>query len=285
MLTMHRGVEGWLAFAGTVDGVRVRRLGDVEDIESSMLEAFVDAIQEAKRITIIPDGSLERRDFHTLSVGGKLLVEYAPVAYCVDVPSSKTVHTVAVSEAAILADPVGNLKAARKEATFVRSRLDELGVRTDVRMGDEATRDALAALMGSVQLLHFGGHGTAAGHDGWQSALTLAEGSRLTVGEILTLKQVPALVVLSGCETSRTSGSGPMAGLGVAHAFVMAGAQQAIATSRPVDDAVARAVIEATYAHVDEADMDLVTALRLAQLDLLKRDGVGAWSSFRALSR
>jgi len=92
-----------------------------------------------------------------------------------------------------------------------------------------------------MALFHLAGHAHFSGTDGWESTIPLADGGALTVGDVLALASVPRLVVLSGCETGRSDG------LGLAHAFVAAGAEAAIGTTREVPDADAARVMALFY--------------------------------------
>lgn len=128
-------------------------------------------------------------------------------------------------------------------------------------------------------LFHFAGHARFSGTDGWESAMPLADGGALTVGDVLALGSVPRLVVLSGCETGRSDG------LGLAHAFVAAGASAAVGTTRVVPDDHAARVMALFYEHL-RADLPpadgAAIALQAAARDLL-RDGRAPidWQSFR----
>jgi CHAT domain-containing protein len=86
-------------------------------------------------------------------------------------------------------------------------------------------------------------------------------------------------VVLSGCETGRSDG------LGLAHAFVAAGAGAAVGITRPVPDFEAEAVMLRFYdklrrdAPPDEA---AASALQAAAKAILRdRSAAPAWKSFR----
>ena len=68
---------------------------------------------------------------------------------------------------------------------------------------------------------------------------------RLTPGDVLALPSVLSFVSLFGGGTGRESAIGARDALGLANAFLAAGAQAVVATSRVVDDALARDVARA----------------------------------------
>jgi CHAT domain-containing protein len=120
--------------------------------------------------------------------------------------------------------------------------------------------------------------------DGQGSALSLPAGGELTPGDILALPHVPRFVALFGCETGMESTGGEMGALGLAHAFLAAGARSVVASSRVVDDALARDTARAFYASlVAGADLDPTRALRDAQLVVRARAAAADWAAFRAL--
>ena len=113
----------------------------------------------------------------------------------------------------------------------------------------DATRAAVLEGLASADLFHFAGHGRFAGAAGWDSALLLADGGQLDAADLLALRRAPPFVVLSGCETARTVAGAEAPGLdiGLAQAFVLAGAHVALAAARTVSDADTRALFERFY--------------------------------------
>ena len=89
----------------------------------------------------------------------------------------------------------------------------------------------------------------------------------------------PARVVLSGCDAAKSEGDAE--GLGLAQAFVVAGAEEVLAPVRPVSDTLAAEL--ATRVHRDRAP--LADALRAASLSLHAGDARADWAAFRVLAR
>jgi len=149
--------------------------------------------------------------------------------------------------------------------------------------GESASAEAVRAQLGTSDLLHYAGHGDYSGQGGWESSLLLADGTRLTLGDLLALEHVPSWVVLSGCETGRVAGDAPVAGLGLAQAFLLAGSRSVIAATRPADDRRVPAFFAELYRRWAE-EPDLARAMQGAQLAWREQNPT-EWSIFRLFER
>ncbi|WP_437970484.1 CHAT domain-containing protein [Sorangium sp. So ce260] len=312
MLVYHRVRDGWAGFAVTRGGVAARRLGALSaaapagdlsaaasagdlsaaasagDLSAALLMPFRENIAAARRIRFVPSGALEQVDFHALPWSGAPLVAHAPVTYGMDLPGRGEAGAPRAGDGAlVVADPRGDLPAARREGEIVAEALAGQGLRVERLSGGAAThpslRDALERPW--LEVFHYAGHGAFAGRDGWESGLRLAAGGELAVGDVLALRRAPARVVLSGCDTARTapSAGGAGLGLGLAQAFLLAGAGSIIAASRPVDDVVAERMMAALYGGAGFATADAGARLREAALAVRRAAPSSDWASFRAL--
>jgi hypothetical protein len=113
----------------------------------------------------------------------------------------------------------------------VRDALARLGFAVDTLDGPAATRAAIEQRLADpcTALFEYDGHAVAphppgASIDRIDDALLLAGGDTLTAADVLALGRVPPAVVLDGCTTAAPEG------LGLAHAFVLAGASQVVAS-------------------------------------------------------
>ncbi len=142
----------------------------------------------------------------------------------------------------------------------------------------------MRAALPAAGLFHYAGHGVFAGFAGWGSALPLAEGSRLTLGDVLALRRAPAWVVLSACDAGRSSEQAPGEGIGLANAFLLAGSQAVVAARRPVADSSARDLMRELYGGWQPGE-DVARQLQRAQRSQRLRDSSAdaAWASFRLL--
>jgi tetratricopeptide (TPR) repeat protein len=288
-LVYYPAPRGWIGFAADARSVTARFLEPVTPdaqpatLAAALLDPFRKEIAAARRLTFVPYGALRAVDFHALPFEGDALVAGRPVAYALDLGRPASASAGGQERTAlIVADPEGNLPLAREEARLVREALKE-DWQVQVQSGPAASGVAVRAALERAELFHYAGHGRFAGLGGWESSMPLHEG-RLTVGDVLALRRVPSWVVLSGCETARASQESPVEGMGLAQAFLAAGAQGGVAAWRVVDDAQAMALMRTLYRHGGPGtSTGLPEALRQAQLELRARRPDADWAAFRAL--
>ncbi|MEQ8980990.1 MAG: CHAT domain-containing protein [Deltaproteobacteria bacterium] len=145
--------------------------------------------------------------------------------------------------AVIVADPTSDLPSARQEGEIVATHL--LGAL--VLEGDAATRSRVLEAVSSTRHFHFAGHGVLNDEDPWSTHLALARGERLTLEDLFASRPRAQHIVLSGCDTGTRSSMGRTVQVGLAEAFLAAGASSVVATSRRVDDRKARRFMERFY--------------------------------------
>jgi hypothetical protein len=136
----------------------------------------------------------------------------------------------------VILDPRMDLPGARREADTIRQRLSRWRLTT--LNGTQTSASRFRQEVVKADLLHYSGHGEHQGLGGWQSALLLARQDTFEVGDILALSSVPKTVVLLGCETAMTQKNQREWGIGLAHAFLVAGSEEVVAASRKLNDAV-----------------------------------------------
>jgi hypothetical protein len=304
LLAYHPLADGWVGFAADEHGVVARRLGPLEPrlgqpgaLARRLLDPFTAQLRRARRVRVLPYGALRAVDFHALPFDGGVLLATKTVVYGLDLPAAPSAPPHGAGGALIVGDPEGDLPGARAEARRTSEtlaarrvpprRAGAIGAKggrpwaVELLLGPQATGPAVRrALPGSV-LFHYAGHAVAAGWDGW---LPLAGGGRLTVDDVLALPRSPPWIVLSGCETGATAEESAVESMGLAHAFLSAGAETVIAAVRPLPDREAAALVAAFYAELPRAGSP-AEALRRAQLARRSRDGRGdngAWAGFRA---
>ncbi len=178
----------------------------------------------------------------------------------------------------VIADPTLDLPYAAREGALVRERVDGAAI-----IGSAATRSAVASALESAAFLHYAGHGRFAGADGFESELRLANGSALTVSDVLLLARVPRVNVLSGCELSRSDDASGES-FGIAQALLARGARFAIAPSRKVKDSLAERFVQLLYAE-GPLEEDAVVERTSAAIRTLAREAPSEdWSTFRLLA-
>lgn len=115
-------------------------------------------------------------------------------------------------------------------------------------LADEgATVDAVTSLAGEVDVLHVIAHGRHSGASPLFSALDLHDGA-LFGYDLDRLTSVPPTVILSACEVGRVSLSAGEETIGMARAWLHAGARSVIATPVAVADADACALLPTLHA-------------------------------------
>jgi tetratricopeptide (TPR) repeat protein len=289
ILSYHPLPHGWVGFAADGKSVAAHRfelppevLSRPEELARRLLLPFRTSIRQARRLRILASGVLQGVDFHALPFDGDVVLAGRPVVYGLDLPVAAAPARTPGGHALVVADPRSDLPGARAEGRAVVEVLAS-GVRPWVAEEVKHGRASAAAVRGrlaTADLLHYAGHGTFSGAGGWESGLLLADETELTLGDFLALARVPAWVVLSGCDTGRSSAEIPVEGLGLAHAFLLAGSQAVVASTRPADDRTVPAFFIDLYRQWDR-EPDLAVALQRAQLAWRQR-GLGAdWASFR----
>jgi len=293
ILAYHPLPQGWVGFAADRETVSAHRFAlppdaishpesHSEELARLLLLPFRAAIERASRLRILSSGPLQGVDFQALPFEGDLLLAKAPIVYGLDLPVSTLAAQPPGRHALLVADPRDNLPGALAEAQAIR-RVWKSGSRrwiTEELKNEQASAKAVLSRLPAVDLLHYAGHGTFAGFGGWESGLLLAEDSQVTLGDLLALDRVPAWVVLSACDTGRSSIETPVESLGLAHAFLLAGSRAVIASTRPTDDRKVPAFFADLYRQWD-GQADLAGALQRAELAWRQRNPGADWASFR----
>lgn len=215
----------------------------------------------AEELVFMPYGPLHLTPFHALWDGSRYLVETYDVAYT---PSSAVwVHarnarpglTPERWRFAGFAPHDERIPEAEHEVTEIAAQF----VETQRFLGDDASLAALASAVASADVLHLATHGLFRLDNAFFSALKLADGW-LDVRAIGRLPGMARLVVLSACE----SGVGDVRGgdevIGLARAFLAAGAQAVVASLWNVHDRSAVALMRDFYAVIKVQDAGRVSA-------------------------
>ena len=310
-LAFFPGVDGWFALAATARGATARAVPSDAFASTAAaaraLAPFGDELSRARRLRLFPYGAADRVSWQAVPWNGRPLLASFEVEYGLDVGSravrsGASVGGHAGATALVVSNPTGDLPAAALEAQAVTGALEGWNV---VRLdGLAATRDAMLAALPGARLLHYAGHARAGATGPLSSALVLNGEGRIELGDLLAAPAVPELVILSACEAAGVETRQPSL-MGLAQAFVAAGAAAALAPTRPVGDADARAFTAAFYEALgrtldprpdtapDQAVARMRTALRTAATALRSRGSGavrredeftgGSWDSFRLL--
>lgn len=305
----ERRVYGWRV---SPDGIRVRELGPADSMAATVgflrsalrdPAAGIDWRPAARRLydrlvaplrpgvgdlLVVPDGPLAALPFEVLPSGpgdrrplGLLRrVTYGPSASVLLALSGADAAEAGpergTARALVLAgtepppgdDGLPALPHAREEARRVASTFPS----STLLSGEDATVERwLAADPGNHRYLHFATHARVDERWPGRSHLVLADGP-LDLPTIRELDLEADLVTLSGCETGlgpRVPGEGV---LGLAHAFLSAGARGVLATLWRVRDPSAARFMEVFYRHLRERRTP-AEALRAARRAFVESGG------------
>jgi len=249
-LFVHPAPHGLLVLAWRGSSIKVAELPRREAHERAEELSARIAKAAAPMLAGAPSVHLHvHRSFAALPLDRSLAALLAvPIAFAVDAPSrSPGLACAGARRALLVTNPQQNLWAASESARVIQGDLARMGFRVDTLEGAAATRAAIEARLADscTALFQYDGHavavvprgasGLASGlpRDRTDDALLLAGGDTLTAADVLRLPRVPDKVVLNGCTTAAPEG------LGLALAFVLAGAAQVIASldEVPADDA------------------------------------------------
>jgi CHAT domain-containing protein len=254
--------------------------------EASRLHALVLSpiaswLEPLRRLVIAGDGVLHLVPFEALVDGsGRLVLERHVVSYAPSASVAGALHARRFARAAgevrllAYAEPpssLGPMPLARREAQAIAALFPPGAA--DVRLGAQASESWLKrAELDRYGTLHFATHGTYDDRAPARSALVLAAGDGedglLHVREIASLSLRAGLVSLSACDTGlgeEVNGEGVV---GLARAFLHAGADAVAMTLWRIPDASTSALMRRFYARM-RAGEKAAEALRGAKLELL----------------
>jgi tetratricopeptide (TPR) repeat protein len=217
------------------------------------------------RVVVLPHRELHELPFAALHDGTQWLVQTHELVHA---PSAAVWRALQqrpaprFERALVLGVGGPGLPQVAAEAAAVAAAFGA-GART--RLDAEATRAALEAEAGEVDVLHLACHGRFRADNPAFSFVELADG-RLTLYDAARLRLRAGLVTLSACETGASRMAAGDEVLGLVRAFVLAGAGGVLATQWPVDDASTAALIGRFYAGLG-AGLAPARALQRAQAD------------------
>jgi tetratricopeptide (TPR) repeat protein len=275
--------ELWRLDTASGAGVSIVRVGRMAEFEAAVAQLRSDpARQQAARslgAALIPDALAVTTDepvrvaldaplamlpLAYAYAGQRPLVAWRPLVYVRrPLDGACAPRRAARGRTHVVADAAGDLPAASAEALELARSLQGT-----VARGAAATRAALWAA-GSASLLHVAVHANVDDHGG---VLELGDG-RVSALEIAARSPAPRKVVLATCGSAISRGGAHS----LAMAYLAAGAEQVVATTRPISDAGAAALAAELYGSEPQ---DLVRSLAAVQRRHL--DDPGDLASFSA---
>ncbi len=232
-------------------------------------------------IIVSPDGVLWQLPFEAMQdARGRFAAEnwqffYAPSLTVLDRMRSATSAISARLSVLALGDPTGDLPEAAAEVAAVGKLYPG---RARVLSGRAATEAALRSDASAYSVIHIAAHGVYNDARPLYSWLALApsttaskstdDDGNLEAREIMDLRLSARLVVLSGCETARGSGSG-IGVAGMSWALFIAGAPATVASLWKVDSRSTAQLMTGFHKGLAQGQT-ISSALRAAKLDLLR---------------
>ena len=246
------------------------------------LQALAPALLTVREVFVYAHPTLAALDWGGWPLGGRPLFHRASVVQRADLPP---VDAVAKSSATLVtADPSGNLPSASAEGRYVADWLRGRGHSVTHTSGPLDYERLRGLLSGPLAHWHYSGHGVQAGLDGLDSGLMLQDELRFAVPDVLALDRAPRRVVLAACELGRRGSRRGSPGFGLAHALLIAGAEEVVAATRLVDDDRAARWVRVFYRETTRSQT-WAEAVRKARVELAVSDPQLDAAAFRVWSR
>ncbi|MCX4239190.1 CHAT domain-containing protein [Paraliomyxa miuraensis] len=249
-----------------------RELSDPEALTSTndsswlgavLLDSLDARLFAAKRVRVLAAGKGAAIPVHALPWRERLLIEHMPVVYGLDLPPHAPRGTIPRSPSAlVIAD--ASAKSTGRETEEVESLLGEAGWDVTRRRSSKLTGDDLQRELARVDHFHYAGHADfdedpehaliwppyPGGAAAEPSYIPLGGTERLSVQDILMMQRVPPTVVLMGCKTGVYDDRVAYGGLSLATAFLGAGAEAVVASTREINGTEGALVGQGLYAEL-----------------------------------
>ena len=260
------------------------------DAAAILVEPLADVLARFTRVVIVAQGPAQAVPFHALSLHGRVLADTHVISY---LPmASLLLHgsldaPVRSGRCLVLGNPANLRMPDGAVATPLPNAALEARIVADISgdsplIGADATEAAVRARISGAAVVHAATHGIVDSVAPMESALLLANGEALTVGELIGLQLDADLVVLSACDTGRGTVTAGDDVLGLTRGVLAAGARGAIVSLWPVRDDVA-CVVMARCAALLHAGTAPAAALAEAQRALRTLDEAGLRAELTAL--
>ncbi|MFN3331762.1 MAG: CHAT domain-containing protein, partial [Caldilinea sp.] len=164
---------------------------------------------------------------------------------------------------------VSSLRHAEREAQEVVKLAGDRA--HPLRCGSEVTRDAVLDALHTADIVHLATHARFCAEAPLFSAFLLANREQLTVIDLIAVESRCNLIVASACSTGEVAHTSGDDVLGISRGLLVCGAQAAVVSLWPVDDAHTADLMIAFYQGLFSG-FDPAQALREAQLTFLDRE-------------
>jgi CHAT domain-containing protein len=235
------------------------------------LAELLPAATSPQPLAIVPHGLLHQVPFHALFDGQTYLLDHFEISYAPSVSVLALCQErpyAPLRQGTIWGLPDPLIPAVEKEVTAVAHQFPQ----TQTYLGEAATITAVRQQLDQTppDFLHFACHGLFRADNPIFSSLKLHDGW-LTAADILAFDLRGTLVTLSACESGRAQVEAGDELLGLARAFLGAGAAGLVVSLWVVEDEATAALMADWYANLTQGAMRPAAALRAAQLSQRER--------------
>ncbi|HLF24872.1 MAG TPA: CHAT domain-containing tetratricopeptide repeat protein [Anaerolineae bacterium] len=222
--------------------------------------------QAPRQLALVPHGVLHQVPFHALHDGQTYLLDqfeiaYAPSATVLALCQQRARRAARRALVVGLADSL--IPAVNAEVQAVGQVLVELGVQTDVLIGEQAPVAVFNAAVSGRDVVHLACHGLFRADNPMFSSVKLHDGW-LTAADALQLDLDAALVSLSACESGRSTVLLGDEVVGLPRAFLGAGAASVLVSLWLVQDEATAQLMTQWYRNLHRG-LGRAAALRAAQ--------------------
>jgi CHAT domain-containing protein len=259
---------------------------------SMLVAPFASRLPPNARIAIVADGRLNTLNLETLVVPGKpphywiedVTIEYAPSLRLLTQGSGRSAPAgsmLLVGNPPIAEPEFPPLPAFAQEMALVKAHFP--GAKTLSEKG-ATPRAYLSSTPGQYAYLHFVAHAVARMDRPLESAIILGndgETDRLYARDIVGQPLTARLVTIASCHGAGKRAYEGEGLVGLAWAFLRAGARQVVASLFVVDDRATAELMDSMYTSMKNGS-DAPSALRQAKLKLLQRKGVQRYPRYWA---
>ena len=250
---------------------------ETTDFLQPLYDAVLDPIEDlldGDELIVVPDGALCLAPWAALRES--LRIRMVPSLTSLEVITDSPCEYHSKSGALLVGDPClekvtnkwgnpiyGQLKYARMEVEMIGEILESQPL-----TGKDATKEAVLQRIKSVSLVHIAAHGrpetgeiVLAPDPRWESKPPTEEDYILKMSDIQAVKLRARLVVLSCCH----SGQGPVSSegvVGMARAFLFAGARSVLATLWAIDDEATMMFMKSFYQQLGSGESASVALQR-----------------------
>lgn len=261
--------------------------GPGDALAAAVLDPVRALIPRGARVVLVPDGALHAVNFETLPVGTPrhywiedVTLTIAP-SLSVGSRASPARRRPAASSLLVMGDASdatathAQLQYAASEITAV-ARIFPPGRATVYREAAAVPEAYARSAPGRFSLIHFAAHATANAESPLDSAIELSRDpagqSKLYAREIMATPITADLVTISACRGVGDRAYGGEGPVGLAWAFLRAGARRVVAGLWDVDDEASASLMARFYDGM-AAGLEPSAALRAAKLALVARGG------------